>query len=181
MSQLSKSRATASVDGAKSWHSGSAGAATPMNYCTACNFCRPEQMALTVRIFEESPISFSLLSFICCRNRSPFGDLFLIQLAAFALRHKRDNVRFYFLFTFFHFFFVGAAGPTTAAGAIGSAQVVEDFLMMFSDENVHRIDDFVRKNDSYNFYANLCDGKYHVITGHTGTNVMDLHILHFSP
>lgn len=102
-------------------------------------------------------------------------------LAAFALRHKRNTRSRFISLRLFHLFFVCVAGPTTAAGAIGSAQVIEDFLTMCGDQNVHRIDDFVQNNDSFNFYASLLGGKYHVLTGHTGTNVMDLHILHFSP
>lgn len=101
--------------------------------------------------------------------------------AAFALRLKRNTRNRFISDHLFHFYFVRVTGPTTAAGAIGSAQVIEDFLMMCGDRNEHRIDDFVRENDSFNFFANLQGGKYHVITGHTGTNVMDLHILYFSP
>lgn len=82
-------------------------------------------------------------------------------------------------FLLFGRFSVCGTGPTTAAGAIGSAQVVKDFLMMASSNDVRQIDEFVRNNDSFNFYANLNNGQHHVMTGHTGTNVMDLHILYF--
>lgn len=78
------------------------------------------------------------------------------------------------------------SGPTTAAGAIGRVAVVSDYQSMRSNEgeNGKRIDpieEIASNNDSYNFYRLLNNGKYHVITGHTGTNVMDLHILYIPP
>lgn len=75
-------------------------------------------------------------------------------------------------------------GPTTAAGAIGCAHVVTNHLQSDSRHKYGKdgtIDDFVANNDSFNFYRMLNDDKYHVITGHTGTNVMDLHILFIPP
>lgn len=69
-------------------------------------------------------------------------------------------------------------GPTTAAGAIGGAKIVKDFLIM-TNQTESDVDAFINNNDSFNFYKNVYDGKYHIITGHTGTNVMDLHILYF--
>lgn len=73
------------------------------------------------------------------------------------------------------------SGPTTAAGAIGRAAVVYEFLEKGKDARNGNVEDFVTNNDSFNFYRSLNDGKYHVVTGHTGTNVMDLHILYIPP
>ncbi|XP_055386715.1 glycerate kinase [Condylostylus longicornis] len=71
----------------------------------------------------------------------------------------------------------GIDGPTSAAGAIGNVEVIEDYLK----DNKKTIKDienvYIQNNDSFNFYKNLRNGKYHINIGHTGTNVMDLHLV----
>lgn len=61
----------------------------------------------------------------------------------------------------------GIDGPgNDAAGAIGTKYC----------QSVEVIQQFLVENDSYNFYKR-CAPEYHVVVGHTGTNVMDLQIL----
>ncbi|XP_065091630.1 glycerate kinase [Ochlerotatus camptorhynchus] len=69
----------------------------------------------------------------------------------------------------------GIDGPTDAAGAIGGADVVKKFLSLGSPK---RIEEFLENNDSHSFYRLVDDGGYHIVTGHTGTNVMDIHMLY---
>ncbi|XP_013112215.2 glycerate kinase [Stomoxys calcitrans] len=69
----------------------------------------------------------------------------------------------------------GIDGPTTAAGALACSEVVDDFLKQNSND-YKALQSFVDNNDSFNFYKQLNGGDYHVITGHTGTNVMDMHL-----
>ncbi|XP_055594088.1 glycerate kinase [Uranotaenia lowii] len=69
----------------------------------------------------------------------------------------------------------GIDGPTDAAGAFGGSFVLQDFRKTNPGKDAY---DFVRDNDSYRFYTALRDGKYHIITGHTGTNVMDIHLIY---
>ncbi|XP_052866948.1 glycerate kinase [Anopheles cruzii] len=68
----------------------------------------------------------------------------------------------------------GIDGPTDVAGAIGGAFVAREY------EASHPTKDglsLAEHNDSYRFYESLAGGKYFVKTGHTGTNVMDVHLL----
>lgn len=65
----------------------------------------------------------------------------------------------------------GIDGPTTAAGAFGCSQVVDEAVALNLDLTA-----FLENNDSFNFYNKLEQGRYHIETGHTGTNVMDLHV-----
>ncbi|XP_053665458.1 glycerate kinase [Anopheles marshallii] len=67
----------------------------------------------------------------------------------------------------------GIDGPTDAAGAIGGAFVANEYHEIFHKDGKS----FIENNDSYRFYEALNSGHYFVKTGHTGTNVMDLHML----
>uniref|UniRef100_A0A182M1U0 Glycerate kinase n=1 Tax=Anopheles culicifacies TaxID=139723 RepID=A0A182M1U0_9DIPT len=67
----------------------------------------------------------------------------------------------------------GIDGPTDVAGAIGGAFVAKDYEGSFQRDGKS----FLENNDSYRFYETLNGGHYFVKTGHTGTNVMDIHLL----
>jgi glycerate 2-kinase len=69
----------------------------------------------------------------------------------------------------------GTDGPTDAAGA-----VVDAFTVQKARGCGVRAETYLENNDSYTFFLKLdsvCDPKYHVFTGPTGTNVMDLQII----
>lgn len=63
----------------------------------------------------------------------------------------------------------GSDGPTPAAGAVVDGDTVKRALTLGL-----RPDTFLQRNDSYHFFHALNDL---VMTGPTGTNVMDMHIL----
>lgn len=65
----------------------------------------------------------------------------------------------------------GIDGPTDAAGAVGSLDILNG---QFEKEEQERISKMIEANDSYNFFKSK---PCHVITGHTGTNVMDIQLL----
>ena len=70
----------------------------------------------------------------------------------------------------------GQDGPTPAAGAIADAyQVTEAIKEGLNPE------EFLENNDSYSFYSKFKNGGDHVMTGLTGTNVMDIQVLLVSP
>ena len=63
----------------------------------------------------------------------------------------------------------GQDGPTDAAGAIADGRMVSDARRLGLDP-----EDYLRRNDSYNFFAR--NGGL-IMTGPTGTNVMDIQII----
>ncbi|KAK3922062.1 Glycerate kinase [Frankliniella fusca] len=65
----------------------------------------------------------------------------------------------------------GIDGPTNAAGAFGYAGQLD------GNEDYRK---YLEDNDTHTFYSNIDDGKNLILTGHTGTNVMDIHILTIS-
>lgn len=62
----------------------------------------------------------------------------------------------------------GIDGPNPAAGA----SLSPDYL-----NEIEAVQTCLINNDSYNFLKYYNNGNHHIITGHTGTNVMDLHII----
>lgn len=66
----------------------------------------------------------------------------------------------------------GIDGPTDAAGAIGYLDLISDSHKENIDVNL-----YLENNDSYNFYRKFKEGALHVMTGHTNTNVMDIHLI----
>lgn len=66
----------------------------------------------------------------------------------------------------------GIDGPTNAAGAFGYRHQFN----AAKEQNL-KPDEYENNNDSYNFYLKLNGGEDLIIVGHTGTNVMDVHVL----
>lgn len=72
----------------------------------------------------------------------------------------------------------GQDGPTEAAGAV----LTSDDLKYIRESGRWKkadIDSYLNNNDSYNFWKKFHDGACHVVTGPTGTNVMDVEVLLF--
>ncbi|KOB75133.1 putative Glycerate kinase [Operophtera brumata] len=66
----------------------------------------------------------------------------------------------------------GIDGPTDAAGAIGHINLFSESMEAGIDVNK-----YIDNNDSYTFYKTFNNGMYHIKTGHTNTNVMDIHLI----
>lgn len=72
----------------------------------------------------------------------------------------------------------GIDGNSNAAGGIGGKKILSHLHDQMNLSNVMK--EFIFRNDSYNFYKKILNDssdRYHVITGHTGTNVMDIQLL----
>ena len=69
----------------------------------------------------------------------------------------------------------GIDGPTDAAGAFSHPKLVEEG----NKEGLDAVS-YLNNNDSYSFFRQLSGGAYHLLTGPTGTNVMDIHMLSLS-
>ncbi|NXU69629.1 GLCTK kinase, partial [Horornis vulcanius] len=63
----------------------------------------------------------------------------------------------------------GQDGPTEAAGAFCSPGLVAEALQEGLD-----VEAFLRNNDSYTFFSQFKGGRHLLVTGLTGTNVMDI-------
>lgn len=70
----------------------------------------------------------------------------------------------------------GIDGPTDACGAFGYPGLVKNAKSQGLDPL-----QFINNNDSYGFYSSFNGGEDHLKIGHTGTNVMDLHVLIIEP
>ncbi|KFQ33690.1 Glycerate kinase, partial [Merops nubicus] len=66
----------------------------------------------------------------------------------------------------------GQDGPTEAAGAFCSPKLVAEALREGLD-----VETFLSNNDSYTFFSQFQGGHHLLVTGLTGTNVMDIHAL----
>lgn len=70
----------------------------------------------------------------------------------------------------------GIDGPTDAAGAIVSSNLINNARCQNINPSL-----YLDNNDSYNFFQTYENGKNLIKIGHTGTNVMDLHLLCITP
>lgn len=70
----------------------------------------------------------------------------------------------------------GIDGSTDACGAFGYPGLVE-----IAQSQGFNPTQYIKNNDSYGFYSSFNGGKDLLKIGHTGTNVMDLHILIIKP
>ena len=70
----------------------------------------------------------------------------------------------------------GIDGPCDAAGAVVTCNTVPN-----GNKVGLRAEDFLYDNDSYTFFTKIANGKYHLITGHTRTNIMDIIISVINP
>ncbi|XP_054262446.1 glycerate kinase [Macrosteles quadrilineatus] len=66
----------------------------------------------------------------------------------------------------------GVDGPTNAAGALTYSGQIKHAIEEGIDPQ-----DYLRRNDSHNFYRHFNKGRDLIVTGHTGVNVMDIHLL----
>uniref|UniRef100_A0ABM5FKE1 Glycerate kinase n=2 Tax=Pogona vitticeps TaxID=103695 RepID=A0ABM5FKE1_9SAUR len=66
----------------------------------------------------------------------------------------------------------GQDGPTEAAGACCSQDLVDE-----AEQEGFSVEDFLNNNDSYTFFTMFQRGRHLLMTGLTGTNVMDIHTI----
>ncbi|KFP91732.1 Glycerate kinase, partial [Apaloderma vittatum] len=66
----------------------------------------------------------------------------------------------------------GQDGPTEAAGAFCSPELVDKALQEGLD-----VETFLSNNDSYTFFSQFQGGHHLLVTGLTGTNVMDIQVI----
>ncbi|KAL8212350.1 UNVERIFIED_CONTAM: hypothetical protein K2H54_044153 [Gekko kuhli] len=64
----------------------------------------------------------------------------------------------------------GQDGPTEAAGAFSSQELVG-----MAEQDNFSVEAFLSNNDSHTFFTRFQNGRHLLVTGLTGTNVMDIH------
>lgn len=99
------------------------------------------------------------------------------ELAMVFARCMNENLKSFPLLEQFHAVLLSAGtdgidGPTNVAGAFGYK-----YQFNAAAEQNLKPDEYENNNDSYNFYLKLNGGEDLINVGHTGTNVMDMHIL----
>lgn len=80
----------------------------------------------------------------------------------------------------------GIDGNNDAAGSMGGSRILSELLENSDETTVARtVQDFISRNDSFSFYRNVLKNyagdRYQILIGHTGTNVMDIHLLMIMP
>ncbi|XP_059415344.1 glycerate kinase-like [Carassius carassius] len=70
----------------------------------------------------------------------------------------------------------GQDGPTGAAGAITDGKLMKEAMSQGLD-----IEGFLTNNDSFTFFSQLSEGRWLLMPGLTGTNVMDVHAMLLPP
>lgn len=79
----------------------------------------------------------------------------------------------------------GVDGNNDAAGSLGGSRILSDLIANGNVDVKNVMQDFINRNDSYSFYRNVlrdyAGDRYQIFIGHTGTNVMDLHLLMIMP
>lgn len=99
-------------------------------------------------------------------------ELVLIMgLKLFELKKKYDFIN-KFDISFLSAGTDGIDGPTDAAGATCHLNLMEEANVIDLDPNK-----YLEDNDSYNFFSILDSGSWAIKIGHTGTNVMDIHMI----
>lgn len=79
----------------------------------------------------------------------------------------------------------GVDGNNDAAGSLGGSRILSGFIKNVNANASRLMQDYINRNDSYSFYRNVlrdyAGDRYHILVGHTGTNVMDIHLLMIMP
>ena len=94
------------------------------------------------------------------------------QELARAAALKLNQLKPHHLITFLSAGTDGIDGPCPTAGAVVTVNTVTVAKAAGLDA-----EEYLENNDSYTFFRNVADGLYHVRTGHTETNVMDIVVI----